>query len=147
MGAVEKAVEAIAEAAVERFIHNHLEECQEHLTFTRNECFENNEEFDFEFELELFVERTLKASESEMYEAMHEQMDCETTYYYQGIEIINDYGFTESLKAANNACFNLDSTNECQIAYFVLSENLPSMESIEEMILYEIKCKLKKEDN
>lgn len=136
MGAFEDAVENITIAAAEGFLWNFDSDVLYLLRSRQpHEAFVNKDALMDDLELILDVVLHLSFVSEKMESAMNERIDVECTNYAESKAIIDDYGFTESLEAANSLCCNFNDTNENQIAACVLSCNLPDRERIKEVLL------------
>lgn len=139
MGAFDDAVENIAIAAAEGFLwHFNSDVLYLLRKWEKIEAFVNKEELMDDLEQILSVVMNLSFVKEKIETSMNERIDVECTTYADSRAIIDDYGFTESLEAANSLCCNFNDTNEIQIAACVLSCNLPDTEKITEVILERI---------
>ena len=75
----------------------------------------------------------------ELHECIYEQIDDECTYSDDCMEIIADYGFSDSLSAALDQGCDLADTDETAVASAVLTLNMPSDDTMEDEISRQIK--------
>ena len=75
----------------------------------------------------------------EVHECIYEQIDDECTYSDDCMEIIADYGFSDSLSAALDQGCDLSDTDETAVASAVLTQNMPSDDTMEDEIIRQIK--------
>jgi hypothetical protein len=153
MPTVDEAVENITWAAGDSFLSNYLDEVLDEV-FERAEedCVEPDEVLD-EVVAE-WLDRTYIYDE--VYDYLYEHIDNECMYTSDCMEIIADYGFSESLSAAQDmgawprgtqaighgrrTCGGCDLSNvtESAVASAVLHQNLPSVEELQEEIVGQI---------
>ena len=74
----------------------------------------------------------------EVREYIYEQIDNETIYTADCMEIITGYGFSESLSAALEMGCDLSDVSESAVASAVLHQNLPSTDDLQEEIVSQI---------
>ena len=153
MPTVDEAVENITWAAGDSFLSNYLDE-------VLDEVFERVEEDgeDPEDVLDDVVTEWLDRSYiyDKVYDYLYEHIDNECMYTSDCMEIISDYGFSESLSAAQDmgawpggtqaiehsrrtcgGC-DLSDVTESAVASAVLHQNLPSTDDLQEEIVSQI---------
>ena len=135
MPTVDEAVENITWAAGDSFLSDYLNE-------VLNEVFERVEEDgeDPEDVLDDVVTEWLDRSYiyDKVYDYLYEHIDNECMYTDDCMEIISDYGFSESLAAVQEMGCDLSDVTESAVASAVLHQNLPSVEELQEEIVRQI---------
>ena len=74
----------------------------------------------------------------EVHECMYEQIDNETIYTADCMEIITGYGFSESLSAALEMGCDLSDVSESAVASAVLTLNMPDDDTMQDEIIRQI---------
>jgi len=74
----------------------------------------------------------------EVREYIYEQIDNETIYTADCMEIITDYGFSESLSAAVDMGCDLSDVSESAVASAVLTLNMPDDDTMQDEIIRQI---------
>lgn len=75
----------------------------------------------------------------EVHTCIYEMIDDECTYTDDCMEIIADYGFSDSLSAALEFGCNLADADETAVASAVLTLNMPSDDTMQDEIIRQIK--------
>ena len=135
MPTVDEAVENITWAAGDSFLSDYLNE-------VLNEVFERVEEDgeDPEDVLDEVVTEWLDRSYiyDKVYDYLYEHIDDECMRTSDCMEIITDYGFSDSLAAAVDMGCDLSDADETVVACAVLHMNLPSTDDLQEEIVRQI---------
>ena len=135
MPTVDEAVENITWAAGDSFLSDYLNE-------VLNEVFERVEEDgeDPEDVLDDVVTEWLDRSYiyDKVYDYLYEHIDDECMRTSDCMEIITDYGFSDSLAAAVDMGCDLSDADETVVACAVLHMNLPSTDDLHEEIVRQI---------
>ena len=135
MPTVDEAVENITWAAGDSFISDYLNE-------VLTEVFERVEEDgeDPEDVLDDVVTEWLDRSYiyDKVYDYLYEHIDDECMRTSDCMEIITDYGFSDSLAAAVDMGCDLSDADETVVACAVLHMNLPSTDDLQEEIVRQI---------
>ena len=135
MPTVDEAVENITWAAGDSFLSNYLDEVLDEV-FERAEddCVEPEEVLDD------VVAEWLDRSYiyDEVYDYLYEHIDNECMYTSDCMEIITDYGFSDSLAAVQEMGCDLSDVSESAVASAVLHQNLPSTDDLQEEIVSQI---------
>ena len=135
MPTVDEAVENITWAAGDSFLSDYLNE-------VLNEVFERVEEDgeDPEDVLDDVVTEWLDRSYiyDKVYDYLYEHIDNECMYTSYCMEIIADYGFSDSLSAAQDMGCDFSDVDETAVASAVLHQNLPSTDDLQEEIVRQI---------
>ena len=135
MPTVDEAVENITWAAGDSFLSDYLNE-------VLNEVFERVEEDgeDPEDVLDDVVTEWLDRSYiyDKVYDYLYEHIDNECMYTSYCMEIIADYGFSDSLSAAQDMGCDFSDVDETAVASAVLHMNLPSTDDLHEEIVRQI---------
>ena len=135
MPTVDEAVENITWAAGDSFLSNYLDEVLDEV-FERAEedCVEPDEVLD-----EVVAEWLDRSYiYDEVYDYLYEHIDNECMYTSDCMEIISDYGFSESLSAAQDMGCDLSDVTESAVASAILHQNLPSTDDLQEEIVRQI---------
>ena len=74
----------------------------------------------------------------EVREYIYEQIDNETIYTADCMEIITDYGFSDSLAAAQDMGCDLSDVSESAVASAVLTLNMPDDDTMQDEIIRQI---------
>ena len=135
MPTVDEAVENITWAAGDSFLSNYLDEVLDEV-FERAEedCVEPDEVLD-EVVAE-WLDRTYIYDE--VYDYLYEHIDNECMYTDDCMEIISDYGFSESLSAAQDMGCDLSDVSESAVASAVLTLNMPDDDTMQDEIIRQI---------
>ena len=135
MPTVDEAVENITWAAGDSFLSDYLNE-------VLSEVFERVEEDgeDPEDVLDDVVTEWLDRSYiyDKVYDYLYEHIDNECMYTSYCMEIIADYGFSDSLSAAQDMGCDFSDVDETAVASAVLHMNLPSTDDLHEEIVRQI---------
>ena len=135
MPTVDEAVENITWAAGDSFLSDYLNE-------VLNEVFERVEEDgeDPEDVLDEVIQEWLDRTYiyDKVYDYLYEHIDNECMYTSDCMDIIADYGFSDSLSAAQNMGCDLSDADETSVASAVLHMNLPSTDDLQEEIVRQI---------
>ena len=135
MPTVDEAVENITWAAGDSFLSDYLNE-------VLNEVFERVEEDGEEpgEVLEEVIYEWLDRSYiyDKVYDYLYEHIDNECMYTSDCMEIIADYGFSDSLSAAQDMGCDFSDVDETAVASAVLHQNLPSTDDLQEEIVRQI---------
>ncbi|MBQ4134172.1 MAG: hypothetical protein IJD66_01520 [Methanocorpusculum sp.] len=135
MPTVDEAVENITWAVGDSFLSDYLNE-------VLNEVFERVEEDgeDPEDVLDDVVTEWLDRSYiyDKVYDYLYEHIDDECMRTSDCMEIITDYGFSDSLAAAVDMGCDLSDADETVVACAVLHMNLPSTDDLQEEIVRQI---------
>ena len=135
MPTVDEAVENITWAAGDSFLSDYLNE-------VLNEVFERVEEDGEEpgEVLEEVIYEWLDRSYiyDKVYDYLYEHIDDECMRTSDCMEIITDYGFSDSLAAAVDMGCDLSDADETVVACAVLHMNLPSTDDLQEEIVRQI---------
>ena len=135
MPTVDEAVENITWAAGDSFLSDYLNE-------VLNEVFERVEEDNEEpgDVLEEVIYEWLDRSYiyDKVYDYLYEHIDDECMRTSDCMEIITDYGFSDSLAAAVDMGCDLSDADETVVACAVLHMNLPSTDDLQEEIVRQI---------
>ena len=135
MPTVDEAVENITWAAGDSFLSDYLNE-------VLSEVFERVEEDgeDPEDVLDDVVTEWLDRSYiyDKVYDYLYEHIDDECMRTSDCVEIITDYGFSDSLAAAVDMGCDLSDADETVVACAVLHMNLPSTDDLHEEIVRQI---------
>ena len=135
MPTVDEAVENITWAAGDSFLSDYLNE-------VLNEVFERVEEDgeDPEDVLDDVVTEWLDRTYiyDKVYDYLYEHIDDECMRTSDCMEIITDYGFSDSLAAAVDMGCDLSDADETVVACAVLHMNLPSTDDLQEEIVRQI---------
>ena len=135
MPTVYEAVENITWAAGDSFLSNYLDEVLDEV-FERAEedCVEPDEVLD-----EVVAEWLDRSYiYDEVYDYLYEHIDNECMRTSDCMEIITDYGFSDSLAAAVDMGCDLSDADETVVACAVLHMNLPSTDDLQEEIVRQI---------
>ena len=135
MPTVDEAVENITWAAGDSFLSNYLDEVLDEV-FERAEedCVEPDEVLD-----EVVAEWLDRSYiYDKVYDYLYEHIDDECMRTSDCMEIITDYGFSDSLAAAVDMGCDLSDADETVVACAVLHMNLPSTDDLQEEIVRQI---------
>ena len=131
MPTVDEAVENITWAAGDSFLSNYLDEVLDEV-FERAEedCVEPDEVLD-----EVVAEWLDRSYiYDEVYDYLYEHIDNECMYTDDCMEIIADYGFSDSLAAAVDVGCDLSDVTESAVASAVLTLNMPDDDTMQDEI-------------
>ena len=135
MPTVDEAVENITWAAGDSFLSDYLNE-------VLNEVFERVEEDgeDPEDVLDEVIQEWLDRTYiyDKVYDYLYEHIDDECMYTNDCMEIIADYGFSDSLSAAQDMGCDFSDVDEIAVASAVLHMNLPSTDDLQDEIIRQI---------
>ena len=135
MPTVDEAVENITWAAGDSFLSDYMNE-------VLTEVFERVEEDgeDPEDVLDEVVTEWLDRTYiyDKVYDYLYEHIDNECMYTSYCMEIIADYGFSDSLSAAQDMGCDFSDVDETAVASAVLHMNLPSTDDLHEEIVRQI---------
>jgi len=135
MPTVDEAVENITWAAGDSFLSDYLNE-------VLTEVFERVEEDgeDPEDVLDEVIQEWLDRTYiyDKVYDYLYEHIDDECMRTSDCMEIIADYGFSDSLSAAQDMGCDFSDVDEIAVASAVLHMNLPSTDDLQEEIVRQI---------
>ena len=135
MPTVDEAVENITWAAGDSFLSDYLNE-------VLNEVFErvdeDNEEPGDVLEEVIYEWLDRTYIYDKVYDYLYEHIDDECMRTSDCMEIITDYGFSDSLAAAVDMGCDLSDADETVVACAVLHMNLPSTDDLQEEIVRQI---------
>ena len=140
MTGYDDARENVVWGAANAFLSNNLDEILgevfERVEEERNE----GEECDPSDMVEEVVSEWISRSSvsDEVHEYIYEQIDNETIYTADCMEIITDYGFSESLSAAVDMGCDLSDVSESAVASAVLTLNMPDDDTMQDEIIRQI---------
>ena len=135
MPTVDEAVENITWAAGDSFLSDYLNEVlNEVFERVEEDCVEPDEVLD-EVVAE-WLDRTYIYDK--VYDYLYEHIDDECMRTSDCMEIITDYGFSDSLAAAVDMGCDLSDADETVVACAVLHMNLPSTDDLQEEIVRQI---------
>lgn len=135
MSVVDDTMDKVVQYAVDTFLSNYQDDILDEVAEKARE--EEEEPADVLEDLIWdWVNRTDIYDEIE--ELIYEQIDDECMYTDDCVEIIVDYGFSESLSAAQDMGWDFSSVNESRVAAAVLMENMPAEDRIYDEILEQI---------
>ena len=158
MTGYDDARENVVWGAADAFLSNNLDEILDEVFERVEEERNEGEECDPADMVEEVVSDWISriSISDEVHEYIYEQIDDETMYTADCMEIITDYGFSESLAAAQEmgvwpagtqavehgrrtcgGC-DLSDVSESAVASAVLHQNLPSLEELQEEIVSQI---------
>ena len=135
MPTVDEAVENITWAAGDSFLSDYLNEVLNEV-FERVE--EDNEEPGDVLEEVIYEWLDRTYIYDKVYDYLYEHIDNECMYTSDCMEIIADYGFSDSLAAAVDMGCDLSDADETVVACAVLHMNLPSTDDLQEEIVRQI---------
>lgn len=158
MTSYDDARENVVWGAADAFLSNNLDEILDEVFERVEEEWEDGEECDPSDMVEEVVSDWISriSISDEIREYIYEQIDNETIYTADCMEIITDYGFSESLSAAvdmgvwpagthavehgRRTCggCDLSDVSESAVASAVLHQNLPSTDDLQEEIVSQI---------
>ena len=135
MPTVDEAVENITWAAGDSFLSDYLNEVLNEV-FERVE--EDNEEPGDVLEEVIYEWLDRTYIYDKVYDYLYEHIDDECMRTSDCMEIITDYGFSDSLAAAVDMGCDLSDADETVVACAVLHMNLPSTDDLQEEIVSQI---------
>ena len=135
MPTVDEAVENITWAAGDSFLSDYLNEVLNEV-FERVE--EDNEEPGDVLEEVIYEWLDRTYIYDKVYDYLYEHIDDECMRTSDCMEIITDYGFSDSLAAAVDMGCDLSDADETVVACAVLHMNLPSTDDLQEEIVRQI---------
>ena len=135
MPTVDEAVENITWAAGDSFLSDYLNEVLNEV-FERVE--EDNEEPGDVLEEVIYEWLDRTYIYDKVYDYLYEHIDDECMHTSDCMEIITDYGFSDSLAAAVDMGCDLSDADETVVACAVLHMNLPSTDDLQEEIVRQI---------
>ena len=135
MPTVDEAVENITWAAGDSFLSEYLDEVLDEV-FERVE--EDNEEPGDVLEEVIYEWLDRTYIYDKVYDYLYEHIDDECMRTSDCMEIITDYGFSDSLAAAVDMGCDLSDADETVVACAVLHMNLPSTDDLQEEIVRQI---------
>ena len=135
MSTVDDAMDTVIQYAVDTFLSNYQDDILDDLAEKARD--EEEEPADV---LDDVIWDWLNRTDiyDEIEELIYEQIDDECMYTEDCMEIITDYGFTESLRAARDMGWDFSSVNESNVAAAVLMENMPSEDTMQDEIVRQI---------
>ena len=135
MSTVDDAMDTVIQYAVDTFLSNYQDDILDDLAEKARD--EEEEPADV---LDDVIWDWLNRTDiyDEIEELIFEQIDDECMYTEDCMEIIVDYGFSESLSAAHDMGWDFSSVTESKVAAAVLMENMPSEKKIQEEIVEQI---------
>ena len=135
MPTVDEAVENITWAAGDSFLSDYLNEV---LTEVFERVEEDNEEPGDVLEEVIYEWLDRSYIYDKVYDYLYEHIDDECMRTSDCMEIITDYGFSDSLAAAVDMGCDLSDADETVVACAVLHMNLPSTDDLQEEIVRQI---------
>ena len=136
MPSVDDATENVVWGAADAFLSNNLDDLLDEI-FERVSEDETEPNEAVDDVVSDWISRMSVADE--VHEYIYEQIDDECTYSDDCMEIIADYGFSDSLNAALEMGCDLSDTDETAVASAVLTQNMPSDDTMEDEIIRQIK--------
>ena len=140
MTSYDDARENVVWGAADAFLSNNLDEILDEVFERVEEEWEDGEECDPSDMVEEVVSDWISriSISDEVREYIYEQIDNETIYTADCMEIITDYGFSESLNAALNMGCDLSDVSESAVASAVLTLNMPDDDTMQDEIIRQI---------
>ena len=135
MPTVDEAVENITWAAGDSFLSDYLNEV---LTEVFERVEEDGEEPGEVLEEVIYEWLDRSYIYDKVYDYLYEHIDDECMYTNDCMEIIADYGFSDSLSAAQDMGCDFSDVDEIAVASAVLHMNLPSTDDLQEEIIRQI---------
>ena len=135
MPTVDEAVENITWAAGDSFLSEYLDDVLDEV-FERVEEDGEDPEDVLEEVIQEWLDRTYIYDK--VYDYLYEHIDDECMYTNDCMEIIADYGFSDSLSAAQDMGCDFSDVDEIAVASAVLHMNLPSTDDLQEEIVRQI---------
>ena len=143
MTGYDDARENVVWGAADAFLSNNLDEILDEVFERVEEERNEGEECDpadmVEEVVSDWISRISRISISdEVHEYIYEQIDDETMYTADCMEIITDYGFSESLSAAQDMGCDLSDVSESAVASAVLTLNMLDDDTMQDEIIRQI---------
>ena len=140
MTGYDAAIENMVWGAADAFLSNNLDDLLDEIFERVEEEWEDGEDCDPSDMVEEVVSDWISRTSvsDEVHEYIYEQIDDETMYTDDCMEIIIDYGFSESLSAAVDMGCDLKDTNEYEVASAVLTLNRPYDNTMQDEIIQQI---------
>ena len=135
MPIVDEAVENITWAGGDSFLSEYLDDVLDEV-FERVEEDGEDPEDVLEEVIQEWLDRTYIYDK--VYDYLYEHIDDECMYTNDCMEIIADYGFSDSLSAAQDMGCDFSDVDEIAVASAVLHMNLPSTDDLQEEIVRQI---------
>ena len=126
--------------AADAFLSNNLDDLLDEIFERVEEEWEDGEDCDPSDMVEEVVSDWISRTSvsDEVREYIYEQIDDETMYSDDCMEIITDYGFCDSLAAALEMGCDLTDTTESAVASAVLTLNMPDDDTMQDEIIRQI---------
>ena len=140
MTSYDDARENVVWGAADAFLSNNLDEILDEVFERVEEERNEGEECDPADMVEEVVSDWISRNSisDEVHEYIYEQIDDETMYTADCMEIITDYGFSESLSAAQDMGCDLSDVSESAVASSVLTLNMPDDDTMQDEIIRQI---------
>ena len=140
MTGYDDARENVVWGAADAFLSNNLDDLLDEIFERVEEEWEDGEECDPSDMVEEVVSDWISriSISDEVREYIYEQIDNETIYTADCMEIITDYGFSESLDAARDMGCDLSDVSESAVASAVLTLNMPDDDTMQDEIIRQI---------
>ena len=140
MTGYDDARENVVWGAADAFLSNNLDEILDEVFERVEEEWEDGEECDPSDMVEEVVSDWISriSISDEIREYIYEQIDDETMYTADCMEIITDYGFSDSLAAAQEMGYDLSDADESAVASAVLTLNMPDDDTMQDEIIRQI---------
>ena len=140
MTGYDAAIENMVWGAADAFLSNNLDDLLDEIFERAEEEWEEGEDCDLSDMVKDVVSDWISriSVSDEVHEYIYEQIDDETMYSGDCMEIIIDYGFSESLSAAVDMGCDLKDTNEYEVASAVLTLNRPYDNTMQDEIIQQI---------
>ena len=140
MTSYDDARENVVWGAADAFLSNNLDDLLDEIFERVDEEWEDGEECDPSDMVEEVVSDWISriSISDEIREYIYEQIDNETIYTADCMEIIADYGFSESLNTALNMGCDLSDVSESAVASAVLTLNMPDDDTMQDEIIRQI---------
>ena len=135
MTGYDAAIENMVWGAADAFLSNNLDDLLDEI-FERVEEDGDDPSDMVEEVVSDWISRTSVSDEVREY--IYEQIDDETMYSNDCMEIITDYGFCDSLAAAVEMGCDLTDTTESAVASAVLTLNMPDDDTMQDEIIRQI---------
>ena len=140
MTSYDDARENVVWGAANAFLSNNLDEILDEVFERVEEEWEDGEECDPSDMIEEVVSDWISriSISDEIREYIYEQIDNETIYTADCMEIITDYGFSDSLVAVQEMGCDLSDVSESAVASAVLTLNMPDDDTMQDEIIRQI---------
>ena len=140
MTGYDAAIENMVWGAADAFLSNNLDDLLDEIFERAEEARKEGDECDLSDMVKDVVSDWISCTpvSDEIHEYISEQIDDETMYSGDCMEIIIDYGFSESLSAAVDMGCDLKDTNEYEVASAVLTLNRPYDNTMQDEIIQQI---------